>query len=288
MAVYERTYKRYTGPTTPQASRFLVLPRYAFRDVFKSRIFTGFYALCFAFPLVGCGWIYLANNLDFLAAYPEIGEFLAHNMQIDGEFFQVLMNAQSWLAFVVALFVGPGLVSRDLANNSLCLYLSRPFSRTEYVVGKMSVLALLLSGITWMSGLFLIALQTNFKGLAWLGDNIRLALGVFIGSWLWIVSVSLLALALSAWVRWKPVAAFMMLATVLAGIMFGAIAADIFNADWPFLFNLPVALNSLWVYAFDMPTSTLAPFTASLGLIGLGLASLFLLHRKIRAYEVVS
>ena len=34
MAVYERKYRGYAGSLTPQFERFLVIPRYAFRDVF--------------------------------------------------------------------------------------------------------------------------------------------------------------------------------------------------------------------------------------------------------------
>src|SRR5258707_13066390 len=50
---------------------------------------------------------------------------------------------------------GPPLVSRDLRNNALPLYLCRPFTRTEDVLGKMSVLLILLSAITWIPQLLL-------------------------------------------------------------------------------------------------------------------------------------
>ena len=47
MAVYEQTYKRYVGPLTPEWSRFLIIPRHAYRGVFKSKLFTAFFAICF-------------------------------------------------------------------------------------------------------------------------------------------------------------------------------------------------------------------------------------------------
>ncbi len=37
MAVYKSNYGRYSGELTPAWSRFLILPRYAFREVFQSR-----------------------------------------------------------------------------------------------------------------------------------------------------------------------------------------------------------------------------------------------------------
>ena len=58
------------------------------------------------------------------------------------------MGIQSTLAFFIAAFAGPGLISPDLTNGALPLYLSRPFSRAEYTLGKFSVLALLISAIT--------------------------------------------------------------------------------------------------------------------------------------------
>jgi len=36
MAVHELAYKPYAGPLTPAWSRFLIIPRHAYRDVFAS------------------------------------------------------------------------------------------------------------------------------------------------------------------------------------------------------------------------------------------------------------
>ncbi|MEO1088728.1 MAG: hypothetical protein AAFY88_31230, partial [Acidobacteriota bacterium] len=204
MAVYERNYKRYDGPVTPTATRFLVLPRYIFKDVFQSRLLLIFYVLCFVFPLI-CGvFIYLTHNADFLKAIPnfQMPEFL----QINADFFKSFLGIQGTLVFALTIFIGPGLVSRDLANNGLALYLSRPFSRTEYVLGKLSVLAILLSALTWIPGWLLMLLHAQFVGLSWITDNLGLAAGFFVGSWLWILALGLLALAASAWVKWRAVA----------------------------------------------------------------------------------
>ena len=56
-------------------------------------------------------------------------------------------------AAILGPLVGPVLVSPDLVNNALPLYFSRPFSRAEYVLGKVSVLALLLSLVGGVMGL---------------------------------------------------------------------------------------------------------------------------------------
>ena len=66
MAVYEQSYKRYAGPLTPEWSRFLIIPRHAYRAVFGSKLFTGFYVLCFIPLLVEAILIYLHHNANAL------------------------------------------------------------------------------------------------------------------------------------------------------------------------------------------------------------------------------
>src|SRR2546427_655131 len=64
MAVYEHTYKRYAGPLTLEWRRFLIIPRYAFRDVFKSKLFTAFFVL--QSYLEGASWF--VNNIWMASA----------------------------------------------------------------------------------------------------------------------------------------------------------------------------------------------------------------------------
>ncbi len=162
MAVYRRTYAAYSGRLTPEWSRFLVLFRYSRRSLFKSRFQTGLFVACFFWPLICLAMIYLANNVAFLQRLGGVGQFIV----IDNVFFFRFMTVQGVLAFLMTAFAGPGLISPDLANGALPLYFCRPFSRSEYALGKASVLAILLSEITWLPGLILFAVQGSLAGPA--------------------------------------------------------------------------------------------------------------------------
>src|SRR5947207_15986814 len=82
-------------------------------------------------------------------------------LPIDERFFEYwVVVPQGILGFFLAMLIGPQQVSRDLTNNGLPLYLCRPFSRTEYVVGKMSIVIILLSAITSAPGLILFFLES--------------------------------------------------------------------------------------------------------------------------------
>ena len=124
---------------------------------------------------------------------------------IDGSFFQTFANIQGGFAFVLALLVGPPLVSRDLRNNALPLYLCRPFSRTEYVMGKMSVILILLSAVTWIPQLLLFPAIVS-RGFAWFRANLWIASAIVIGSVVWILLLALLSQTISALVKWRVVA----------------------------------------------------------------------------------
>ena len=138
MAVYERTWRRYTGRAdAASAWRFLVITRYALGEAFASRIFTAFYAACFLPTLVGLFLVYLSHNLGLLEQIGLTEELMGG---LTMTFFQYLFMWQAVPAFFVAVILAPGLVAPDLANNALPLYLSRPINRRDYVLGKMAVL----------------------------------------------------------------------------------------------------------------------------------------------------
>jgi hypothetical protein len=64
-----------------------------------------------------------------------------------------------------------------------------------------------LSLMTWVPSLLLFVMQAYLEdGWRWMHDNTSLVLGLFFGSWVWLLILALMALALSAWVKWKPAA----------------------------------------------------------------------------------
>ena len=299
MAVYKKTYRPYEGALTPSWSRFLVIPRYAFDDLHKSRFLTIFYLASFLYPLISALLIYVEYNASALGI---VGARNANQLiDINVVFFLNFLGWQAMLGLFLASFIGPGQISPDVANNALSLYMARPFSRVEYVLGKMSVLAMLLSLITWVPGLLLFGLKGYFAGSPWMSDHWRYAAGVFFGSWIWILIVSLLALALSAWVKWKPAAGGLMFGVFFVAAAFGAIINGVQRTNWGSIFNVGYLVGSVWVQLFEgsNQTSTGAVFFRSpsdsalplwcswLGIAALCGVCLYMLARKIRGAEVV-
>jgi len=284
MAVYRRNYKPYSGGLTSAWSRFYVLFRYSKRNLFRSKVQTGFFAACFFYPVVCLVMIYLANSASFLEKIGVPGQLLT----IDNKFFFRFISVQGALAFLLTAFVGPGLISPDLANGALPLYFCRPFSRGEYVLGKSSVLGILLSQITWIPGLILFVIQASFAGAVWTWNNLWIAGSLVVSSLIWIAILSLLAMALSAWVKWRVVAGALLLAVMFFGAGFAQAVNVVLRTDSGHFFDLAYLMAAVWIGLFRVDAEhAISASQAWIALIGYCSVCLWLLMRKVRAYEVV-
>ena len=284
MAVYRRSYKPYSGALTAPWSRFLVLFRYSRRNLFRSKVQTGFFVLCFFWPIACLVMIYLANSVSFLAKLGVPSQLIS----IDNMFFFRYMSVQGVLAFLMTAFAGPGLISPDLANGALPLYFCRPFSRAEYVLGKSSVLAILLSQITWIPGIVLFIIQASFAGAHWAADNLWIAGSLILGSLIWIAILSMLAMALSAWVKWRVVAGALLLAVMFFGAGLAQAVNAVLRTDAGHFFDVGYLMAAVWMGLFKVDAErAISAGQAWIAILAYCSFCLWLLMRKVRAYEVI-
>lgn len=300
MAVYKRAYRPYDGPLTSERWRFLVLPRFAFQEIFESRILTGFLVACFVPTLIETVIIYVANNPAARSVLGITDTPSAGLLRRD--FFAGALTAQGVLAFFLTAYLAPVLVSPDLVNGALPLYLSRPFSRAEYVLGKATVLLTLLSLITWVPLLGVFSLQAGLADSAWLSANSHLPGAIFAGAWIWIIVLTLLGLGLSALIRWRIVASGALVGIFFMGSAFGEIWREILRNPWGRVTNLPYLIGIIWTDLFEIQSrrtlaremlddrrgADLPLWAAWLALLVLCALCLWILNRRLRAREVVA
>src|SRR5918998_1718103 len=229
MAVYKRGYKRYTGPLTGAWTRFMVLPRYAWTRLYQQRLVLLLTMAAFIWPILCAGFVYLSNHLELLQGLDsEFRDFI----QVDGRFFAIFMYVQGACAVFLAALAGPGLLAPDLANNALPLYFSRPLTRWSYALSRLTVLVGMLSVITWVPGLLLFGLQVGLAGGAWFIANWTLGAGMVVGFLLWLLVLSLVAMASSAYVKWRVVAAAVSLAVFFLLTGGAAMIDEILRVSW--------------------------------------------------------
>lgn len=291
MAVYKRKYNPYTGSLTPERSRFFVLTRYAFAELFKSRAFVLLLILALVPMLFYAGYIFLANNTtaQLLLRMRETG------FGVDTEFFVVLVIVQTQVAFLLNCWVGPLLISGDLTNGALPLFLSRPFSRAEYVLGKLAVLALLLSAVTWIPGLLLFGLQSGLAANGWFWSHLWMTIPLVFCCAMWILMLSFISLAVSAWVKLRIVATGVIFISFFVPAGLGEIYNGIMGTYWGRLLNFTYLFRLMVTKGFGTPDRLISnhfeadiPVGAAwLMMILVCVFALFVLNVRLRAREVV-
>ncbi|HEX7287273.1 MAG TPA: ABC transporter permease subunit [Candidatus Angelobacter sp.] len=291
MAVYRRTYKAYKGEPTPAWSRFTVLARYGFSTLFESRLFTAYAVLCLVPFLIGLGFIYAVHNSAVQAL---LNIRIGPQQLIDNRFFFRFTAFEVFMGFILTAWGAPGMIAKDFANHSIQLYLSRPLSRAEYLMGKISVMAVLLSFTTWIPALVLFGVQAELQGNHWGWQNLWIVGSIVLGSLMWISLVSLLSMALAVWVRWRMAATGLIFAVFSLLPGFGQMMNAILSTHWGNLLNFPYLISVVWAHLFRFPEIQLeqAGFTAIplwsawAALLVVCAISLFLLDRRLQAREV--
>jgi ABC-2 type transport system permease protein len=291
MAVYKRKYNAYNGGLTPQRSRFLVLTRYALAELFRSRVFVILFILALVPILFFAGYIFVANNrtVQLLLRLRNDGEFA-----VDAQFFFIVIMVQTQLALLLNCWVGPVLVAGDLTNGALPLFLSRSFSRAEYVLGKFTVLALLLSLVTWVPGLLLFSVQAGL-GKGWMWPHMWMIVPIVFCSAIWIVMLSFISLAVSSWVKLRIVATGVTFIAFFVPAGLGEIFNAIMGTYWGKLLNFSemfrLILSRGFSLNFESGVHSFAqqvPLPAAWMIMALVCVfCLLILNARLRAREVV-
>jgi ABC-2 type transport system permease protein len=286
MAVYKRGYQRYQGTLQGRRARFMVLPRFAWQRLLNQRLVLLLMVVALIWPLLCAAFIYFSNHAELLKSFSKSFQSF---LEVNGNFFLTFMRVQGIFAIFLAALAGPGLIAPDLTNNALPLYFSRPLARIDYSMARLITLLGLLSFITWVPGLILFGMQAGMAGDGWFYTNWRLGAGMCAGFCLWILLISLVALASSAYARLKVVAGGIVLGFffILGGA--SVMINGVFRATWGNLLNPNWAIRRLWCALMNLEAPA-GPgvFSCALTLSVILLLLILVLERKLRPVEVVS
>jgi ABC-2 type transport system permease protein len=208
---------------------------------------------------------------------------------VDGRFFSIFMYVQAGFAVFLAALAGPGLIAPDLANNALPLYFSRPLTRWSYALARLMVLVGMLSVVTWIPGLVLFGLQVGLAGGWWFWSNWTLGAGMVAGFVLWLLVLSLVAMAASAYVKWRVVAGAVSLAFffILTGV--AEMINNVFRVNWGHVIDPAWAVNQVWCALLGVaPPEGPGAVPSALALAVLMLLLAAVIERRLRPVEIVT
>jgi ABC-2 type transport system permease protein len=278
MPIHDQGYRRYAGLREAHGRTWLVIARAGVMERLRERKFLGLLLVAWLPFLVRTVQLYVAANYaqaSFLNATPTM--------------FRDYLAQQSVFVFFITLYVGSGLIANDRRANALQIYLSKPLSRVDYVVGKLATLLIFLTAVTWVPGILLLVMQILFAGnLAFLKANLFLFPAITVFAAVTVLTSSFTMLALSSLSKSRRFVAVMYAGLIFfTAAMYQALRGLTGTGAWVFISPGDV-LDVIGDRIFrSTEPENLLPI-ALVTVVVLLAGSVFVLERRVRGVEVVT
>lgn len=280
MPIHDQSYRRYTGEKRPVSSAWLVIARAGLMSFLTRRAFLGLLLIAWIPFIVRASQLFLASNFSqaatFLAATPQT--------------FRDFLSQQSIFVFLITVYVGSGLIANDRRANALQLYLSKPVTRAEYILGKMTVLALFLLAVTWLPAVLLLLLQIAFSGdFAFIRANSSLIASVTLYCLLTVIVITFGMTALSSLSRSSRFVGILFAGLLLfSDAMFNALRFITGSTAISWV-SVQASLDQVGDVIFRQAPRHQTPVAVSfLVLLAVIFISASVLERRVRGVEVVA
>jgi ABC-type transport system involved in multi-copper enzyme maturation permease subunit len=186
--------------------------------------------------------------------------------------------------------VGAGLIANDRRANALQIYLSKPLTRVDYVVGKLATLLIFLIAVTWVPGILLLLMQMMFAGnLTFLQANLFLFPAITAYAAVAVTMAAFSMLALSSLSKSRRFVAVMYAGLIFfTAAMYQALRGITSSRAWAVISPGDV-LNVFADVIFRNQNTPPIPFPVALLVVALLLGgSVLVLERRVRGVEVVT
>jgi ABC-2 type transport system permease protein len=279
MPIHDQGYRRYAGTRAPRGRAWAVIATGGLRTFFGRRAFVALLLLSWLPFLVRTVQFYAAANFPQMAAIaPTV------------ETFRQFLDQQSVFVFFVTVYVGAGLIANDRRANALQIYLSKPLTRAEYILGKMAVLMTFLLMITWIPAVVLLLVQVSFAGsFTFLRANLYPLPAITLLSFVEATTVSAAMLALSSLSNNSRFVAILYAGVIFfSDALFGVLRAVTRDSALSWL-SVGNNLAQLGDAMFRLPLRYTTPWPVSLMMIvAILVLSAVVLERRVRGVEVIA
>ncbi len=278
MPIHDLSYRHWSGEWTSHPYRWWVITRQGIRILAQKKRFLALLILSLLPFLVRTVMLYVSNAVERLPF-----------LKINPKFFEDFLTQQMFFTFLIAIYAGAGLIANDLKVNALQIYLSKPITRQDYIIGKLGVLVFFLSLPTLVPGLLLFLFAVLFQDdLSFFQQNYWVVASIVGYSSLIILSYSLIMLAVSSLSKSSRFAGIIFAAVfffsqILYGVLMGILRTT--KVAWVSLGN---NLSQVGDFLFRNTPEYRSPVWLSiLVLLCLMAGSAWLVHRRVQAVEVV-
>jgi ABC-type transport system involved in multi-copper enzyme maturation permease subunit len=280
--IYEQHYRRLDASIPLRNQRWIPIAREGLKALIGLRAYLGLIAIAWLPVFVRLVQVY------FTTRFPEARRVVPVD---DKLFFDFLGQQIPWMLLMSA-YAGAGLIANDMRTGGLLLYLSRPLTLGDYILGKVSILFASLSMVTLIPGL---ALFLGARSLApdVLGDVSHLLLiPKIIGfALVMMLPTTGLVLVMSALARNPRFAGLGFFFVFVGTTVAQGIAWQATRSAYAGLASIQASMRRVGEWIFEVkPTRMTADLPAEwalLALVVLCLGCFLILKTRVRAVEIV-
>lgn len=291
MAIHQRIYAPWQGDPLSRPHRILAIAGVNARIAFTNLWTIIFLVLCF---LVIGGFFFVLFLMTILPREVPmdkvIPQFLSNNVYrtylTDG--FLLLLYA------LLGAAAGAGALSRDLRANAIPIYLSRPITKLDYILGKAAAFIAFLLAATLAPAIILWigAWAAGVEEIGW-GSRLLDLAGIVLTSLLVVVPMAACVLAFSSLTRRTALAGVYWILFFLGTFTMAAVLEETTNdkfyglLDWSH--NLKTVAAAFFETRVKMPAIDAGHgiFESALILAGLTAAAVAILWARLRTFEEV-
>ncbi|HET7694093.1 MAG TPA: hypothetical protein VFK57_00140 [Vicinamibacterales bacterium] len=279
MPIHDQSYRHYGGGKTVPGRSWMVITWAGIKTMIRKRAFLGLLIFALAPFLVRAVQMWISAN------YPQ-----AAILNPTAETFRQFLEQQDFFVFVITVYVGAGLIANDRRANALQIYLSKPLMRSEYIVGKLAILFVFLTMVTFVPAMLLLWLKVAFDGsFTFLANNLFLIPAITVGSLIQVALASFTMLALSSLSKSARYVGILYVGiTFFTTAIYGALYAITGSSRVSWI-SIGANVSQVVDVVFRLKPRYATPWEVSLlVIIGLIVISVSILERRVRGVEVVT
>lgn len=278
MPIHDLSYAHWAGEWTLHPYRWWVITRQGIVQLAKKRGFMVLLFLSLIPFLVRCVMLYVAVVMGRITL-----------VKIDARFFEAFLSQQLFATFVISIFAGAGLIANDLKANALQIYFSKAITRRDYLIGKLGVVVFFVALTTLIPGILLFLIAAAFhSNLEFLQQYAWVALPIIAYSLIIIFTNALVVLAMSALNRSARFAGIFFAAISFFGQILYSILATLLRTTSVSWISISHNLTQMGDVLFGSePGYQTSPWISAFALVVVMAGSIWIVHSRVRAVEVV-
>ncbi len=281
--IYEQHYRRLDASIPLRNQRWIPIAREGLKALVSFRAYLALIAIAWLPVFARLVQVYITTR------FPEARRIVPVD---DKFFFDASSGIQIVFMLLMAAYAGAGLIANDMRTGGLLLYLSRPLTIGDYILGKVSILFASLSMVTLVPNLVLFLGARSLAPDA-LGSTAHLILvpKIIAFSLVLILPTLGLVLVMSALARNARFAGLGFFFVFVGSTVAAAIGWRATRSSYAGLISVQASMRRVGEAIFGVKpsriTAELPPEAAFIVLAILVIGCLYVLKTRVRAVEIV-